>query len=141
MEHRRSLARLLLIPLLLVVLVQGVLPFYALHTAGIKSSLEKGNIDMDSSIVENRKVTLESTMVDQWSAVSKETDYLNTVLRMTLLQEEATMSDFLSDTALQEEFIEYVFPELMDSLRRDRSGGIFLILANRNTMEGPGPGV
>ena len=133
MEHRRSLARLLLIPLLLVVLVQGVLPFYALHTAGIKSSLEKGNIDMDSSIVENRKVTLESTMVDQWSAVSKETDYLNTVLRMTLLQEEATMSDFLSDTALQEEFIEYVFPELMDSLRRDSSGGIFLILANRNS--------
>lgn len=130
MEHRKSLARLLLIPLLLVVLVQGSLPFYALHTAGIKTSLEKGSIDMDSSIVENRKVTLESTMIDQWSAIRKENDYLNTTLGLTLRQAGKTVQEFLTDANLQEEYLSYIFPELLDSLRRDSSGGTFLILAN-----------
>ena len=132
MEHRKSLARLLLIPLLLVVLIQGFLPFYALHTVGVKTSLEKGSIDMDSSIVENRKVTLESTMVDQWSAIRKENDYLNTILRMLLRQENNTMAEFLRDPQLQEEYLSYVFPELLDILRRDSSGGVFLVLANSN---------
>lgn len=134
MEHRKPLSRLLLIPLLLVVLVQGILPFYALHTAGIKTSLEKGNIDMDSSIVENRKVTLERTMVDQWSAIRKENDYLNATLGLALRQNGKTVQDFLSDTALQEEYISYVFPELLDTLRRDSSGGVFLILANKQDL-------
>ena len=129
MEHRKPLSRLLLIPLLVVVLVQGFLPFYVLKATGIKESLEKGAINTDSTIVENRKVTLESTMVDQWSAIRKENDYLNMLLGLLLQQEGKTIGDFLSDSSLQEEYLSYVFPELLDSLRRDTTGGVFLVLA------------
>ena len=129
MERRKPLSRLLLIPLLVVVLVQGVLPFYVLKATGIKESLEKGTINTDSTIVENRKVTLESTMVDQWSAIRKENDSLNMILGLLLQQEGKNVEDFLSDSSLQESYLSFVFPDLLDSLRRDTTGGVFLILA------------
>ena len=68
---------ILLLPLLLVVLFQGILPFSMLLSSGVKSIMESNAVDLDSYLVENSKVILENAMIEQWSAVRKESNYLN----------------------------------------------------------------
>lgn len=128
-NNQKSVTHLLLIPLLLVVLLQGLLPFYTLFVSGTKQTMEKNAVDIDQNIVENRKVVLEGAMVDQWSAVRKESDYLDTLLERLLVQNNAKKADFLRSKELQEQYVQEVFPELLDYLRRDTSCGIFLVLA------------
>lgn len=130
--------RLLLIPLLLVVILQGVLPFYTLIISGTKQTMEKNAIELDQNIVENRKVVLESAMVDQWSGIRKESSFLNTMLRDLLKEKKADMDRFLSSGDLQEDFAQQAFPELLDYLRRDNTCGIFLILANNQPIREAG---
>ena len=138
MKHERRLVQLLLIPLLAVVLLQGVLPFYVLHMTGTKRLLEESAVNIDSSMVENRKVTLESTMVDQWSAVRKESDYLNTTLAQLLTESGVNAEQFPQLTDLKEEYIRRVFPELFEVLRRDATCGLFLVLTNGQEAAQPG---
>ena len=47
---------ILLLPLLLVVLFQGILPFSMLLSSGVKSIMESNAVDLDSYLVENSKV-------------------------------------------------------------------------------------
>ena len=130
MKRERKLVQLLLIPLALVVLLQGGLPFYVLHMTGTKRMLEESAVNIDSTIVENRKVTLESTMVDQWSAIRKESDYLNTALSQLLAESGVNAEQFPQLPELKEEYVRRVFPELLEVLRRDTTCGLFLVLTN-----------
>lgn len=129
-KRQKSLMQLLLIPLLLVVILQGFLPFYTLIISGTKQTMEENAVELDQNIVENRKVVLEGAMVDQWSAIRKESSFLNAILRDFLAEKNADMDRFLSSADLQEAFTQQAFPELLDYLRRDNTCGVFLILAN-----------
>ena len=129
-KRQKSLMQLLLIPLLLVVILQGFLPFYTLIISGTKQTMEENAVELDQNIVENRKVVLEGAMVDQWSAIRKESSFLNAILRDFLAEKNANMDRFLSSADLQEAFTQQAFPELLDYLRRDNTCGVLLILAN-----------
>ena len=68
-KKKITLMHILLLPLLLVVLFQGILPFSMLLSSGVKSIMESNAVDLDSYLVENSKVILENAMIEQWSAV------------------------------------------------------------------------
>ena len=127
---KNSLMYLLLVPLLLVVFLQGLLPFSALLASGTRQTLENNAVDLDSHTVENRRVVLENAMIDQWSSIRKESDYLSVALSAFLADNSADISALLRDPALQRGYAGSVFPELLEYLRRDNSCGVFLILAS-----------
>lgn len=62
-KKKRTLMHILLLPLLLVVLFQGILPFSMLLSSGVKSIMESNAVDLDSYLVENSKVILENAMI------------------------------------------------------------------------------
>lgn len=64
-KKKRTLMHILLLPLLLVVLFQGILPFSMLLSSGVKSIMESNAVDLDSYLVENSKVILENAMIEQ----------------------------------------------------------------------------
>ena len=82
-KQKKSLMSILLVPLLLVVVLEGILPFGTLMASGAKATLESNTVDIDSHLVQNRSVVLENAMVDQWSAVRKENGYMNSCLLYT----------------------------------------------------------
>ena len=129
---------ILLLPLLLVVLFQGILPFSMLLSSGVKSIMESNAVDLDSYLVENSKVILENAMIEQWSAVRKESNYLNSVLSDLLKEQRADIEKFTKDKELQKEYTQRVFPELLESLRRDTTCGVFLVMANDQPIGAPG---
>ena len=130
-----KLTYLLVIPLVLVVLFQGLLPFSILLTSRVKETMAYNAIDIDSNLVENRRVILQNSMLDQWSAVRNESSYLNSALEMLLREHEMEVEEFLDREDLQRDYVQRVFPELLTYLQGDDSCGVFLVLGNNKDLQ------
>ena len=64
MKHRKlKLTYLLLIPLLFVVVLQGLIPLLILISSGTKTTMEQNAVDIDNNLVENHRVVLQNAMV------------------------------------------------------------------------------
>lgn len=129
-KRKRKLNYLLLIPLVLVVLIQGLLPFSILLASRAKETMELNAVEIDSNLVENRQVVLENAMVDQWSAVRSESGYLNKELDAFLAEHHIDIHTFLGNKEMQHAYAQRVFPEMLTYLQSDDSCGAFLVLGN-----------
>ncbi len=135
-KRKRSLMVILLLPLLFVVLIQGVLPFSALLLSRTKETMIAAEVNIDRNIVENRKIALKNAMSDQWGSVKRESSYLNSSLKAYLESHSMSMSSFLADREAKQNYSEEVFQEMLDYLQRDTSSGLFLILCNEDPVGG-----
>lgn len=95
MKKKKSLWNIFLIPILIIVFVQGAVPFLSLIFSGIRSNMENAVIGLDSHTVENRKVVLENDMIEQWSSVYKESDSLSSALTKVLSNHQMDMQGFM----------------------------------------------
>ena len=94
-KKKKSLWNIFLIPILIIVFVQGAVPFLTLIFSGIRSNMENAVIGLDSHTVENRKVVLENDMIEQWSSVYKESDSLSSALTKVLSNHQMDMQGFM----------------------------------------------
>ena len=106
MKKKKSLWNIFLIPILIIVFVQGAVPFLTLIFSGIRSNMENAVIGLDSHTVENRKVVLENDMIEQWSSVYKESDSLSSALTKVLSNHQMDMQGFMGSGKVQEEYLE-----------------------------------
>lgn len=130
MKKKRSLLRIMLIPMLLIVLVQGIVPFLTLALSGIKTSLEENTIQMDAHMVEKNQVILQNDMNEKWRSIYKESDGLNAKLKEFLQTNHSDINQFLSSDKLQRNYLQNTFQELLSTLKYNTTSGVFLILAN-----------
>ena len=100
-RRKKSLTYLLLLPLLLVVLLQGIVPFSILLASGTRETMERNTVDIDSNLVENQSVVLQNAMVDQWSGIRNESNFLTNMLWSFLAEQDISIGTFLGDSALQ----------------------------------------
>ncbi len=135
MKKKKTLLGIVLIPVLLVVLIQGCLPFMTLILSGIKPSLEKKTIETNTHMVEKNQVILENDMVEKWRTIYEESDELNDNLRKVLNENQIDVSQFLSADETQQQYLTRVFPQLVDQLQYGTTSGVFLILGNASSME------
>ena len=134
MNKKRKLLKIFLIPILIIGFVQGVLPFLILVWSGVRNSMEKNTIQMDSHTVENRQVVLENDMIEQWRPIYKESEMLSDALKNLLNDRDMEIDQFLGSKDAQLSYLENVFPELIDVVQYNSSSGIFLILANDKSV-------
>ena len=130
MKKKKSLWNIFLIPILIIVFVQGAVPFLSLIFSGIRSNMENAVIGLDSHTVENRKVVLENDMIEQWSSVYKESDSLSSALTKVLSNHQMDMQGFMGSGRVQEEYLETVFYDMVEVLQYNSTSGIFLVLGN-----------
>ena len=137
-KRQKSLARLLLVPLTIVVLIQGLLPFVTLVASGAKEAMEGNAVDIDQAIVENREVVLEGDMVSRWSAVRTEGDHVNAELEKILDTSGAGMEQFLASDSMQGQLSQAVFSDLLGYLQRSTVCGLFVVFGNTADTSEPG---
>lgn len=130
MKKKKSPWNIFLIPILIIVFVQGAVPFLTLIFSGIRSNMENAVIGLDSHTVENRKVVLENDMIEQWSSVYKESDSLSSALTKVLSDHQMDMQGFMGSGKVQEEYLETVFYDMVEVLQYNSTSGIFLVLGN-----------
>lgn len=138
MKKKKSLWNIFLIPILIIVFVQGAVPFLTLIFSGIRSNMENAVIGLDSHTVENRKVVLENDMIEQWSSVYKESDSLSSALTKVLSDHQMDMQGFMGSGKVQEEYLETVFYAMVEVLQYNSTSGIFLVLGNDGDTDSEG---
>ena len=138
MKKKKSLWNIFLIPILIIVFVQGAVPFLTLIFSGIRSNMENAVIGLDSHTVENRKVVLENDMIEQWSSVYKESDSLSSALTKVLSNHQMDMQGFMGSGKVQEEYLETVFYVMVEVLQYNSTSGIFLVLGNDGDTDSEG---
>lgn len=138
MKKKKSLWNIFLIPILIIVFVQGAVPFLTLIFSGIRSNMENAVIGLDSHTVENRKVVLENDMIEQWSSVYKESDSLSSALTKVLSSHQMDMQGFMGSGKVQEEYLETVFYDMVEVLQYNSTSGIFLVLGNDGDTDSEG---
>lgn len=99
-KKKRSLLRIMLIPMLLIVLIQGIVPFLTLAFSGVKESLEENTIQLDAHMVEKNQVILQNDMNEKWRSIYKESDELNAKLKQLLVEDKGDIHKFLSSDEL-----------------------------------------
>ena len=117
MRRKKALLKIILMPILLIILVQGTLPFMTLVLSGLKSSLEDNTIQMDAHMVENNQMTLENEMNEKWRSIYKESEGLSETLTSLLQENNLAIQQFLTSKDLQKEYLEQVFPQMVDALQ------------------------
>ena len=135
MKRKKTLMQIFLIPLIVMVVIQGVLPFSILQLSGVKSRLENNAVNMDRRIIENRQVVLENEMIQKWSSIYDESSNLDQNLESILEEFGTDMDGFLESEEIQQAYLTQVFPDLLLSLQRNESSGLFLILANSKPVD------
>lgn len=138
MKKKKSPWNIFLIPILIIVFVQGAVPFLTLIFSGIRSNMENAVIGLDSHTVENRKVVLENDMIEQWSSVYKESDSLSSALTKVLSNHQMDMQGFMGSGKVQEEYLETVFYDMVEVLQYNSTSGIFLVLGNDGDTDSEG---
>lgn len=135
MTKKKTLLRIFLWPLLLIVLLQGILSFSVLNFSGIRSNLENNTIQMDQHVVENRQVVLENEMIEKWRSIYKESTYLSETLKAQLKDNNIDVTTFLHSQSAQRAYLEEVFPDMVDALQYNTASGVFLVLANDQPID------
>ena len=130
MNRKKRLLAIFLVPVVVVIVVQGLVPLLAMIFSGIRTKMSGNVIDLDNHTVENRQVVLENDMVEHWRSIYKEEETLNNTLSDVLDEQEIDIQSFLKSDDAQLQYLEAVFPELVDSLQYNTTSGVFLILAN-----------
>ena len=135
MKRKKTMLMIFLVPVLCIVLLQGIVSILTLTFSGAKTGIEQNIISVDNHMVENRRVVLENDMIDRWSSINKESTGLNQTLAGFLNQKNMSIEAFLESDDAQQGYLELVFPDMLDTLQLGTSSGLFLILSNQESME------
>lgn len=133
-KKKKTLLTIVIVPILLMAVIQGILPFVAIVTSNVRGNLEKSIITTNSHIVENSQVILENDMVDKWRSIYKESDNLNRYLEDTLKTYNFNIHDFMESDSGKEEFLENIFPEMIDVLQYATTSGLFVVLVGNQDV-------
>ena len=134
MKRKRSIISLFIIPIVVVMIAQGVVSIGTLKLNGADRTLENNAVDMMGQTVENRKVILANKMLEQWSSVADEQNELAGKLKTTMQSDVKTV---LQDEDAQKQYLESVFSECVSVLQKSSVSGIFLIMANDQNISQP----
>ena len=126
----KTIMRALLVPLLVVVALVSAMPLAVFIVSGAGAEMEQSVIDLDARSVENHAVILQGAMVDQWSAIGKDSSYYEGLLSDQLEASGQSASEFLSDAKAQRAYVQTAYQSLTDTLTGIGTSGVFLVMAN-----------
>ena len=135
MKKKKALVKIVLVPILAMVIIQGLLPFSTLVFSGIRKNLEDNTIRMDNHMVEKCQLVLQNDMIEKWSSIYKESDSLSFSLEKTLQDNHVDIQQFLRSEKIQKKYLKNIFPQMVDTLQYRSTSGLFLVLANDQSIK------
>ncbi len=128
-KKKLTIFQIFLIPLIVIMLVQGAVTMGTLVIRRTAQTLEEYSSSMMSRLVENRRVILESDMNQRWSSIRDQETAFTELLAGWLAEKGLTLEGFLRAEEGKAELLELMFPECLDMLSGNSTTGIFLILS------------
>lgn len=137
MKNRKkvSIVTLIVLPLLVLALMQGILPLFILHTLNVKTTLENNQIESDVHNVELHANTLVNKMTTEWTSISSCSKTLETQYEQLLNEYNIDTYAFLSSTEYQNIFLNNVYSTFVTTTQTNSTSGSFLILCNNDSIQ------
>lgn len=131
-KKKLSLAKLITIPLVIFLLIQGFLPLVILNILNVRSTLDQNQINNNIHNVKTHAKDLTALLANNSISVGN----LNAVIQEKLDDciQDASIETFLLDDTMQEEFLTSIFPSFQQHANENTVSGAFLVLSN-NTSE------
>lgn len=130
-----SIVTLIVLPLLLLVLIQGTLPLFILHTLNVKSTLENNQIESDVHNVQLHTNTLVNKMTSEWTSISSCSQTLENQYEQLLNEYNIDTNTFLSSTEYQNIYLNTVYSTFLTATQSNSTTGTFLILCNNDSLQ------
>lgn len=129
MNHfKGSLLQRILIPILVVMLIEGVLLCVVVFNSGTMEGLKGNAYDVFNEKVSGRSGTLENDMVGRWSSIESAAETVGDSIRSFMEDEGITTDDLTPDSSYTSALLEKLSEELIFRMRRNAVTGIFVIL-------------
>lgn len=129
MKRKISIISFFIIPIVLVMIAQGLVSIGTLKFNGTGEILENNAVDIMSQTVKNRRVLLENKMLEQWSFITNGKSSIAQDLQEIFQSTQTDTEDFLRNNEAQKEYLDDVFSGCVDVLQNNYVEGLFLILA------------
>lgn len=123
-----SLAKKLVVPMILVMLVQAGIFLMTIFWGGTIEQLENNSFAILNERVINRKNYLQNEMIQRWSNVQVTVDSINGTTDKVLEDYGLNYLDIRSDSEVSTEIIRRSTDSLISMLRQNSVTGVFLIL-------------
>lgn len=135
--HRKkpTIFRIFLIPLIIIMLVQGVVTMGTLVVRRTARTLGEYSSGMMGRMVENRRVILENDMTQRWSSIRNQEPMFAEALAGWLAREDLTLDELLDAGDRREALLEQLFPTCLELLSGNTTTGIFLVLSGPDDWE------
>lgn len=130
MRKKKSILKMFLIPLSIVMLIQAAVAFGAVYAGGTVRHLDDYSVGIMEQIVKNRNLILSGNMTHQWTDISGEYEIANTGFEQILEKRGLTPDEFMGDETAKREFLEQMVTPGLDILRRNGVNGIYVVLAD-----------
>lgn len=127
-----TLRRRLVLPILAILIVQGLLYFFVFMQGNVLSRMDENAYEILNERTINRKLYLEKEMVHRWSNMTESETAVLDKIANTLRREGRSYADIGTDAALNQAVVQDAAQQIIYLLRRNLVSGAFLIL------DGPG---
>ena len=97
MLKKKTILKMFLIPLAMVMVVQAAISYGTLVLSGMSGYLNDYSVGIMEQIVKNRNLILENNMVHRWSDISGESQAANALLERIMEERELEADTFLED--------------------------------------------
>lgn len=138
MKQKISIISFFIIPIVLVMIAQGLVSIGTLKFNGTGEILENNAVDIMSQTVKNRRVLLENKMLEQWSFITNGKSSIVQDLQEIFQSTQTDTEDFLRNNEAQKEYLDDVFSGCVDVLQNNYVEGLFLILAKDQALDQAG---
>ena len=137
-KGKKTILKRLLIPIMGILLVQGILYTAVFLQGGVVSQTARNSFDILNERVINRKMYIEDVMVHRWSSFEEEEIRILKSIEATLYENGATIEDIDTNSALNEKVIGSLAQDLIYMLRKNAVTGAFVILDGTALKDDPG---
>ena len=126
---QKSIFRLFLIPLIVLMLVQSSIILGIIVFRGTIGTIQRASVETLEKDVENRRTQLEVQMLQRWAGVSQCEAELTDALKAYLSENELTMEALSASPERQQELALSLFPICLRQTRSSDTTGFFFLTA------------
>lgn len=133
---KKTIFRLFIIPLVIVMVIQALISYGTFLLSGTPLQLNNNAVGILKRTVENRKLTLESNMVQNWSDIGPLRQEAQQQLQRILERNGYDVVEFLGDKNAKEEYLGQMITPGLEQMRKSTITGTFLILTDLHAAKG-----
>lgn len=127
---KRTISRIFVIPLALVMLIQAFAAIATLMLSGTAGHLDEYSAGIMGQIVRNRNLIMENSMIHRWSDISNECQIANANLKQVLNEAGIGETDFLQNEEAKTRLLGKMLLPSISMLRRNGVNGVYIVLAD-----------